>query len=82
MMNPVQRPTIAASVVRAVAVAASVDPRTVRRYARGEPVALMCAVRIERALAGAGLHEVIAAAYARRRSNSSEPPEGAPPSAA
>jgi hypothetical protein len=72
--------TLSASAQREISVAASCDPRTLRRYLDGEVVAPMCAARIERALTSAGLQEHIAAAYARRRST--VPPSSNPPTAA
>ncbi|MGO9839179.1 MAG: hypothetical protein ACLP1X_33775 [Polyangiaceae bacterium] len=68
MPNTTLSATLSACVQREISVAASCDPRTLRRYLDGEVVAPMCAARIERALTSAGLHEHIAAAYARRRS--------------
>jgi hypothetical protein len=50
---------LTASRIRAVAVAASVDPRTVRRYLDGYPVIGLCAERIEHALREPGREHLI-----------------------
>lgn len=50
---------ISASVAREVAVAASVDPRTLAKFLAGRDVSPMCAVRIERALRARHLHHLI-----------------------
>lgn len=58
-MPNVNQAPLPASVAREVAVAASVDPRTLRRYLRGASVANMCACRISRALKERGLEHLI-----------------------
>lgn len=54
-----QRFVLPLSRQRAVAAAASVDPRTIRRYLAGLSVASLCLERIERALGNAGLAHLI-----------------------
>jgi len=81
-MKSMQPPKLTASRVRAIAVESFTDPRTVERYVAGERVMPLCAARIERALAKAGLHELIATAYARGRGRSSPPTGSTPPTAA
>jgi hypothetical protein len=44
---------------RALAAAASVDPRTIQRYLDGQRVASLCSERIERALGDAGLAHLV-----------------------
>jgi hypothetical protein len=48
-----------ASQTRAISVAASCDPRTLRRYVTGERVQPLCQERIERALREAGLEAFV-----------------------
>ena len=48
-----------ASQTRAISVAASCDPRTLRRYEAGEDIQPLCKERIERALREAGLEEYV-----------------------
>jgi hypothetical protein len=50
-----KRVKLNAAQTRAISVAASCDPRTLRRYEAGEAVAPLCKERIERALREAGL---------------------------
>ena len=68
---------LAASRLRDIAVQSSTDPRTVQKYVAGDNVAPLCAARIERALATCGLQELIASAYAKRRTSQSSP-QGTP----
>jgi hypothetical protein len=77
-----KRKKLAASRLRSIAVESLTDPRTVEKYVAGDPVAPLCAARIERALARAGLQELIASTYAKRRTSPSSPPHGTPPAAA
>lgn len=54
-----RRTPLAAHLVRAVAVAAPADPRSVRKVLLGEPVAVMTRERIVRALRERGLDHLM-----------------------
>jgi hypothetical protein len=56
---------VAAHVLRAVAVDAEVDPRTVQRLLRGDRVLPLTAQRIRRALASRGLENLVPAEATR-----------------
>lgn len=53
------RPTVPASILRELTVLASCDPRTLRRYLRGEPVSPLPASRIESALRARGYGHLV-----------------------
>jgi len=52
-------PNLQAHQLRAVAVAASCDPRTVARYVRGEPISGLVGARIDTAIRDQGLVAVV-----------------------
>jgi len=57
--NPTNQTTLPAHQLRAIAVEAEVDPRTVRRLLRGERVLALPAQRIRRALLNRGLAHLL-----------------------
>jgi hypothetical protein len=60
-MSQLQNVVLGAHILRAVAVDAEVDPRTVQRLLRGDRVLPLTAQRIRRALANRGLEHLVPA---------------------
>jgi len=60
-INPNRKVPLPAAQLRAVAVAAEVDPRSLRKFLLGEPVIHLVRQRIERALRARGLKALVEA---------------------